>query len=92
MFITHIQKLIRAPPNIFTFLLMNRFKKVAGAIRPVGMRIVRETGQGGNSGKNGISPSRHRSFREMIEWRKEREKKERLDRNKVSFLINYNNH
>ena len=71
---------------------MNRFKKVAGAIRPVGMRIVRETGQGGNSGKNGISPSRHRSFREMIEWRKEREKKERLDRNKVSFLINYNNH
>lgn len=30
-----------------------------------------------------LNQNGHRSFKEMIEWRRERQKKERLDRNKV---------
>lgn len=34
--------------------------------------------------------SKHRSFKEMIQWRKEKDKKDRLVRNKVTFFkVNY---
>lgn len=52
---------------------MNRLAKgTTGAIRPGSGRISSEAG------------TKHRSFKEMIQWRKEREQKERLVRNKVN--------
>ena len=53
---------------------MNRSAKaVIGAVRSVGERISAE------------AERKHRSFKEMIQWRKEREQKERLVRNKVNW-------
>jgi hypothetical protein len=46
-------------------------KRVIGAARPVGTRISSE------------AERKHRSFKEMIQWRKGKEQKERLVRNKV---------
>lgn len=64
---------------------MNRFNKMAGAIRPVTGRISGETSH--NLARK-TNRNQH-SFKEMISWRKEQGKKERLDRNKVKLLDPY---
>lgn len=62
---------------------MNRLaRKTVGIVRVGGARISGETER------------KHRSFKEMIQWRKEKDKKDRLARNKVSHvgLCEYQTH